>query len=263
MNIDPKIGILIGGVITFIGTAITVYYSYQNNVNSSKKNTQILENTDKTFENTDKLLSENSNLKQQVSELKDENLILHRQLNGKSDFIINNLTGGESYPLITYSYDPLQNKFSVKASLVGENAISINNIEHINIYGREKFIRENPQKPAFVIDPRHRQEWSKSLIESEYGPKLKSAVRLIQGNSQEILESWDMSLLSQNGPQIRLETKIYSQSKIFIQETDLLWLLGLKYPIFIVLETTVFQDGKVLYNKNNKANYSNLGIKFD
>lgn len=257
MNIDPKIGILIGGVITFIGTAITVYYSYQNNVKSSEKSSKTLSNTEIGLKNDSDLKEQNDNLTKlnsdlhlKINHLQEENLDLHRKLEQKSNTIINNLTGGDSYPLLVYSYDRGTEEFSVKAILEGDNPLVISRIDHINLTGEKRYLEKNPPLDPWIVDPRIRNKWSQGLSIAKYAPELKTAT-LLKDNPQEILVNWDNVFLIHSSHNYTLEAKIFTQNKLFIQTTALSWYSLQRRPQLVVMETTVSENGEVIYHKKN------------
>lgn len=107
-KMKPADYILIFGLAGTISTALALFYTWRQNVNSSNRAIQTLENTDSLLQENKTLREQVQNQSNKIDELRKENTELSSKLMDKSLDIYNNLTGDGNKPILIVGATPLE-----------------------------------------------------------------------------------------------------------------------------------------------------------
>jgi hypothetical protein len=268
MNMDPNKGVLITGLIACLVSAATLYFSYKNNIDSSEKSDTTLSNTEESLQKVKDLEVQNKSLielnhsliesnsiqEKQIKELREENFSLYNKLSQQSNLINDNITGGDSYPMLRYNYSKFDDTFSVIADLKGENKISINRIEHKNISKEKIYIEKFPKPSLRITDPKIKHDWQQNYNNAIEAPVLNFPVDLVKGASRDISKDshWNIdNLIQKDESTFTLEAKIITQYNVFVQTTKLQWIKGPRYPELITTELTIKKNNQIIHSEKN------------
>ncbi|SOE21575.1 hypothetical protein SAMN06298216_2032 [Spirosomataceae bacterium TFI 002] len=268
--IFDKYGLIIGGCLTIIGGIITLWYSHSSNLKNDKKTDETLEVSkqnnleasksnlllDEANISLGKLKEENNGLRTQINNLQSENLQLHRELSIENKEILDNLTGGNSFPIIEFTYSTPSRNFEAIGKVMGDNNIIVQDIKVLNISGEKKFRAENQQPLGMNPDRGLHGKWNNGLNNSKYSflslrPKL-----LVAGYSTNLIDKYNFSELNKTDHKTSLEIEIVALNGRFTQQTDLLLARGTRgggrWDDLITLRSKVTNSkGEVLYAFEN------------
>lgn len=269
-----KYGLIIGGFLTIVGGLVTLYFNYLNNQKSDKKADKTLSVSTQARDEASqsnsslivaneklKILSlENNGLKGQIMALKDENLQLHRELSSENKAILDNLTGGDSFPIIEFQYSTPNGVLKALGKVVGSNNLIIQEVTTTNVSGESLYKLENQEPLPMNPSPILHGNWKQGLNEAKYSLLKLSPRKLISGFERNLVEEYQISEFQKTKNKVTLEIVLVTQSKKFIQKTDLFLAHGFRgggrWDDLYTVNTEVFDEkGNTLYKFENSNSW--------